>query len=206
VLRHIAEPIFRETRLSVRALKLALLKSALRDGHDDASVLTRQIAALEAEIAEETRRREIEAKKPKRGRPRKKRPEQPPPEPPECEPFAIAPVGWSASDAVPGLRGLARFSSDMCDKNSGFGFEELGQWLSAAAMAFEAGDADAGSFYALGAIGQMGNATANLYKDWAELGLNAVVSRKKHGNRYDEDGNLKERRPKGPKRRANFRE
>jgi hypothetical protein len=86
----------------------------------------------------------------------------------------------------------------------GFGYEELSQWLFATAMAFEAGDADAASFYALGAIRQMRNATTNFYVGWAELGLKAFANRPKHGNRYDDDGELKKRG--GRKGRVQFRE
>ncbi len=180
--------------MSSRAVLLALLKSSLQDGRGDPSEIAPRIASLEAEIAEEMRLREIKAKQPRRGRPRKKASEESPPETPECEPFAAAPEEWSVSNAVAELWGLARSSSDVCNKHLGFGFEELYQWLSAAAMAYDAGDVDAGSFYTLGAIRQMRNATTNLYVDWAELGLKTFAGRSKHGNRYDEDGSLKKRR------------
>ena len=170
-----------------------LLQKSLRDGRGEPSQLKQRIAEVAAEITEELRRREMEAKKPKRGRPRKKPAEEPPPDTPKCLPFAVAPDGWSASDSAAGFKALGHFASEVCNKHMGYGYEELYQWLSAAAATFEAGDIDAGSFYAMGAIKQMHFATTNIHKAWAELGLKAFGDRMKHGNRYDEDGNLKNR-------------
>jgi len=189
--------------MSVRSVKLAMFKASLREGRGDTSELKQRIASLELEIAEESRLREIEAKRPRRGRPRKKKSEDSPPGP-ACEPFTKVPKTWSQSEAVAGLLALSHSSSEVCSKHMGFGYEELSQWLFATAMAFEAGDVDAGSFYALGAIRQMRNATTNFYSGWAELGLKAFANRSKHGNRYDDDGELK----KGGRRRgrAQFRE
>jgi hypothetical protein len=84
----------------------------------------------------------------------------------------------------------------VCGKHIGYGYEELHQWLNAGAAALDAGDIDGGSFYALGAIRQMKNATTNFFKPWADLGLKAFEDRRKHGNRYDENDKLK-RRPTG---------
>ena len=85
-----------------------------------------------------------------------------------------APADWSLSDAVADLRQLARSSERVYDKHIGYdGYDELAQWLSAAAGAFDAGDLEAASFYVVGAIKQMGYATTNIHIDWAKLGLEA---------------------------------